>query len=204
MPGMTFTDHKRNITRQIPMLPEKFSIKQPRGYQATPILGGYPHIQITAQGERTWNSQLDLSGLEGEAFYYEFIIPSYGFDDGQPNPVTVAWGGSSRDTFKGFAVEQKETEHDLGKLGNGLVFAYSFNYELVTVQNRKPRVLNLATATAANVNTSEVYVVKQGDDLGKIAKLYGISVAALSAANTPRPAFVPKVGTKFTIPGVKK
>lgn len=197
---MEFWDRTTNERNQIPSLPETFSLKQPQAFEATPILGGYPHVQIGAQGVREWSASIDLWGDAGEAFYYLIILPSFGRGDGRPHKVTVTWGKSARDSFTGYPIGMPEVEHELGgRIENGIIFARLLTYTLIEINNQQPRVIVPASGSTGAAKTI-VITVQQGDTLQKIAARYKTTIDKIVALNKPKPAFSPPNGSKLIVP----
>jgi LysM repeat protein len=62
-----------------------------------------------------------------------------------------------------------------------------------------PAVTTTANVLSSSSDTGDLYVVKSGDTLGKIAKAHGVSTTALRAANSLKTDKI-KVGDKLKIP----
>src|ERR1039457_4717640 len=87
-----------------------------------------------------------------------------------------------------------------GPGGNSLVPATSLAGNEATAPAPAP----VAAAQPAPVSTAgQVYVVKKGDSLWKIAKAESVTVGELSRANNMTKTSVLKVGQKLTVPAAK-
>jgi hypothetical protein len=191
-----------NQTVQFPAFPLGQTLEREQGYAVFAVLGGEPQIQITAAKERKLTLELDLWGEEGAAFYENVVYPAYGFGKGfKPDLIRIAWGSSSQQIFEGYPIGQAPTKFELEQFGRSKalqVFAYTFDLTLVGVGNSKPLGINtntgnLTTPTQAN------HVVKNGETLQSIAKLYNVNMQDLAKANG-YPAQRPAVGTRLVIP----
>ena len=197
---MSIFDLTTGAKTQLPMLPASgsFSIEQGQASQINPILGAYPNIQIGAVNARIFKTQLDLWGPEGAAFYNEFILPSYGLEEGLPHLLQIAWGTTADAAFTGRPIGMPPTEFQMG--GNtGEIFARVFELTLTEINNAAPRVVSVATGQVVS-SGSRSYQTAAGDDLFLIAQRNNTTVEKIAALNGGNPAFVPPPGTRLILP----
>jgi LysM repeat protein len=190
----------------MPMLPAdgSFALERGQNFQTFPILGSYPHVQITAPNVRTLTMPLDLWGEEGDQFYRDFLDPAFGGRDGtfRPHLLQIAWGARADQAFTGRpAGGIPPVRHEIGG-ASGAIFARTLELKLVEIRNAAPRTVNTKTGALVPVAgaATQPYTTREGDDLGSIAKRFGTSIERIAALNGGNPPFVPRAGTPLVVP----
>jgi LysM repeat protein len=198
---LSFFDLTTSQRTSFSMLPKdsEMTLEQPQGLQESPILGGYPNLQILAAGVRQLTMTLELYGEAGNEFYETFIEPAYGLSDGsyQPHLIQIAWGSSRNEAFTGRPIGQPPTRMMLGK-ETGSIFSRTFDFILRQTQNNAPKIVNVATGQVVQA-ASVTHTVVQGDDLLSIAKKYGVKPVTIANAN-PGITHDPALGSRLIIP----
>jgi LysM repeat protein len=69
-----------------------------------------------------------------------------------------------------------------------------------TAPSAAPTPAPTVTPAATPAPTPTVYIVRSGDQLSRIAKKYGVTVAAIQAANSIKDPNLIRVGQKLIIP----
>lgn len=194
---LDLTTGKRSALPALP-IEGAMTLERPQSYQAFGILGSAPHVQITAVGVESLTMQLDLWGVNGQAFYREFVLPAYGTQQNgfKPHSIQLAWGPSSEDTFTGMPIGKPPTRLELED--NGKIFAHAFDLILTQVANQLPRAYRVATGEV--LNTTFSYTVKGGETIQDIAVRYGLSLEEIASANGGNPPFVPSAGFVLNVP----
>lgn len=196
---LSFFDLTTGARTNFPMLPVdgQFGLEHPMNFNESPILGSKPNVQITATGSKVMTMQLDLWGVDGDAFYKEWIEPAYGLTDFQPHLIQIAWGSSADAAFSGYPIGMPSTQVTMGE-NTGEIFSRTFDYTLREIQNQRPSVVNVATNQLVTPAT-KTHTIKSGDDLLSLSKLYGVSVATIAELN-PGLSYEPAVGSRLVLP----
>lgn len=195
---LDLTTSKRAQLTALPV--DGLTLERGQTYTEFPLLGSYPHVQSTAPGVATMTMQLDLWGVQGQRFFIEFLEPAFGYADGsyQPHVLQVSWGPAAKDAFTGRPLGGlPPTKHELGR-DSGEVFARVLELKLITVRNSKPRSVNVQTGKVVAESTLQ-HVVKDGEDLGRIAARYNTTIQRIAELNG-FPAYKPRPGTVLIIP----
>jgi LysM repeat protein len=195
---LDLTTSKRAQLTALPL--DGVTLERGQTYTEFPLLGSYPHVQSTAPGISTLTMQLDLWGPQGQNFFIGFLEPAFGYSDGsyQPHVLQVSWGPNAKDAFTGQPLGGlPPTKHELGR-DPGEVFARVLELKLITVLNSKPRSVNVQTGKVVAESTLQ-YVVRDGDDLGRIAARYNTTIQRIAELNG-FPVYKPTPGTVLIIP----